>query len=311
VLGTTSFILSITILQLIRLTRRENQQTILAYKQKINLLNNKIRELDNRVNDGTNILTHNSEYLELVSTISGDISSTGTSDDLKNMIVSQIKHQLGYDFVGLFIVDDNKQALYFMDDTSESGAMTIHKEYPSNMTFKTIHMRVLKEEKPYIVNDYDIEEKYVRFPELSNISSELALPLKIRDEVLGVLSVGFGHPHNFTLLDTKYLQILANQIALAIDNDRLSHDSLQDVDALYGAMQAVVSANTPEEVLSGFVSNLLPSGVDQCLLLVKVDGLTTDVGAKARVEAIWEEGTFSSISKSKDSMWDLIHVLPE
>ena len=65
-------------------------------------------------------------------------------------------------------------------------------------------------------------------PDLPNTRSELALPLIVRDLVIGVLDVQSTEPSAFDESDVEVLQILADQVALAIDNTRLFEQS-QDV----------------------------------------------------------------------------------
>jgi two-component system, sensor histidine kinase PdtaS len=48
--------------------------------------------------------------------------------------------------------------------------------------------------------------------------SALAVPLRVRDRTLGVVTVYLGRPHAFTPPETTMLQTLANQTALAIEN---------------------------------------------------------------------------------------------
>jgi GAF domain-containing protein len=55
--------------------------------------------------------------------------------------------------------------------------------------------------------------------------SELALPLLIRDRILGVLDIQSDKPRAFNVDDIDVLQTLADQIAVAIENARLLDES--------------------------------------------------------------------------------------
>jgi two-component system, sensor histidine kinase PdtaS len=50
------------------------------------------------------------------------------------------------------------------------------------------------------------------------VHSALAVPLRVRDRTLGVVTVYLGRPHAFRPAETAMLQTLANQTALAIEN---------------------------------------------------------------------------------------------
>ncbi|MBO9371484.1 MAG: GAF domain-containing protein, partial [Chloroflexi bacterium] len=67
--------------------------------------------------------------------------------------------------------------------------------------------------------------------------SEMALPLKVGERVIGVLDVQSVEPAAFTEEDVSVLQTLADQVALAIENARLLEESrraLEELERLYG-----------------------------------------------------------------------------
>lgn len=65
--------------------------------------------------------------------------------------------------------------------------------------------------------------------------SEVALPLLIRERVVGVLDIQSDQPMAFTMEEIDVLQTLADQVAVAIENTRLLEEAqaaLQQVEAL-------------------------------------------------------------------------------
>ena len=71
------------------------------------------------------------------------------------------------------------------------------------------------------------DPRYLRgFPEAVATRSEIAVPLKIGDEVLGVLDVQETRPHAFDDTDVQTLETLAGQLAAVLDSARL-FDRLQ------------------------------------------------------------------------------------
>src|SRR5262249_49722238 len=55
-------------------------------------------------------------------------------------------------------------------------------------------------------------------PFTPHVRSALAVPLRVRDRTLGVVSCYTGRQHEFTQAEVNLLQTLANQTALAIEN---------------------------------------------------------------------------------------------
>jgi len=74
-------------------------------------------------------------------------------------------------------------------------------------------------------------------PDLPMTRSELALPLLVRNQVLGVLDIQSDKSRAFNVDDIDVLQTLADQIAVAIENARLldeSNATLQQLEAVTG-----------------------------------------------------------------------------
>jgi signal transduction histidine kinase/CheY-like chemotaxis protein len=78
--------------------------------------------------------------------------------------------------------------------------------------------------RPMIVGDYATEFRdspFVDLVERAGIRSLVAVPLKVRDTVTGVLLVTSGAPARFRDEDQQLLSALADQAAIAIENARL------------------------------------------------------------------------------------------
>ncbi|MBO9371602.1 MAG: GAF domain-containing protein, partial [Chloroflexi bacterium] len=74
--------------------------------------------------------------------------------------------------------------------------------------------------KPRIALDVGADAVFFDNPDLPLTRSEMALPLKVGERVIGVLDVQSEEPEAFTQEDVALLQTLADQIALAVENAR-------------------------------------------------------------------------------------------
>ena len=74
---------------------------------------------------------------------------------------------------------------------------------------------------PSIALEIELNSSFLNNPALPNIRSEMALPLKSRNKIVGVLDVQSEKPGAFTESDTNTFGILADQISIAIENARL------------------------------------------------------------------------------------------
>jgi GAF domain-containing protein len=91
--------------------------------------------------------------------------------------------------------------------------------------------------EPRIALDVGQDAVFFDNPDLPLTRSELSLPLKIGDQVIGILDVQSTKPSAFTDEDVTILQVLADQIAVAMENARLLTERLrafQELEILYG-----------------------------------------------------------------------------
>jgi GAF domain-containing protein len=74
-------------------------------------------------------------------------------------------------------------------------------------------------------------------PLLPNTNSEMALPLKVENRVIGVLDVQSDQPEAFNEDDIAIMQILTDQLATAIERTRLLQEvevNLRELESAYG-----------------------------------------------------------------------------
>ncbi|OHD56298.1 MAG: hypothetical protein A2Y33_00560 [Spirochaetes bacterium GWF1_51_8] len=81
---------------------------------------------------------------------------------------------------------------------------------------------VVQEGRPKLVNDVDLEPKYI--PVRSDIKSELAVPLTIHGFIRGVLNVDSDHKNAFSEDDIDLMQTVAHQAAQIITRTMLTSE---------------------------------------------------------------------------------------
>jgi GAF domain-containing protein len=84
---------------------------------------------------------------------------------------------------------------------------------------------VLVTGRPRIALDVGADAVWFNNPDLPQTRSELGLPLRAREQVIGVLDVQSTEPEAFSEEDVTVLQTMVEQLALALDNVRLLEES--------------------------------------------------------------------------------------
>jgi GAF domain-containing protein len=88
-----------------------------------------------------------------------------------------------------------------------------------------------------VVLDTSQDAKHEHNPLLPNTRSEMALPLRVERDIIGVLDVQSDQPQAFTDDDVSVIQILADQLAATIERARLLQkveQNLRDLEQAYG-----------------------------------------------------------------------------
>jgi signal transduction histidine kinase/DNA-binding response OmpR family regulator len=97
-----------------------------------------------------------------------------------------------------------------------------------------------------VVNDTTTDLNYSRNPLLPETRAEAAIPLRVGNRIIGALDIHAGSPGSFTPEDLSVLQILGDQVAIAIDNAR----------SYQLAQQAVREMRETDRVKTQFLANM-------------------------------------------------------
>ncbi len=216
--------------------------------------------LESRVAQRTADLAKRSEQLEMAVEVIRDAVSFREIESLLTTIVRRISRRFGYYHVGIFLTDESGEYAILRAASSEGGQQMLERGHRVKRGTGMVGyvVQVGRERLAF-----DVGENAVLFdnPDLSATRSEIALPLRVRGELIGVLDVQSTAPRAFADEDTAVLAAMAEQLALAIDNVRLyqeSQQALNELEHLYGEQ----SRKTWEERLTARPLAFRYTGVD-------------------------------------------------
>jgi len=159
------------------------------------------------------------EQFRVISEVGRRITSILAADELLWEIARLLKETLGYYLVGIGLIEGDE--LIFK--AGAGGVWETPRFQPPRLKVgrEGITGWVAQSGEPLLVPDVSQEPRYYFLPEASEIRSELAVPLKTKEAVIGVLHVQSDHLNAFDESDLAVLQSLAHQAAIAIENARL------------------------------------------------------------------------------------------
>ncbi len=140
--------------------------------------------------------------------------------------VNLIRDRFGYEHVSVFLLDPEGTFAEVREATGEAGEAMKSTRHRLAVGSQSIVGQVTRKGTPYIANDVQGDPFYRPHELLPQTRSELCLPLKVGQRVIGVLDVQHRERNAFSEDDLAVLQILADQLAVAIQNARLFEETL-------------------------------------------------------------------------------------
>ncbi|MFB0518219.1 MAG: PAS domain S-box protein, partial [Acidobacteriota bacterium] len=177
-----------------------------------------------------------SAILNTITKVSRKITAILDLEKLLQKVINIIL-ALGYYHVSIWTTQpENKQVVY---KTGDPESIRIRKG--TSQRFKEgIIGCVGCTGKPILANDVSKEPRYLDV--YRKTKSELSVPIRFGPRILGVLDVQSINLNAFTREDLSALQILADQIAVAMENARLYEDARSKGDYLQSLVRNVTDA---------------------------------------------------------------------
>ncbi len=203
---------------------RQNLQRVLGQAQHAALRLQDLNEtLEQQIIDRTRELAQRNRYLESTARVARDVSwMLGDFRQLLTHVVNLISDQFGFYHAGIFLLDATGEWAILQAASSTGGQRMLTRGHRLGVGQQGTVGYVTATGEPRIALDVGTDAIFFDNPDLPETHSALTLPLKIRDEIIGALDVQSKAAGAFTEEDAEILQILADQVAVAISNARLA-----------------------------------------------------------------------------------------
>ncbi|HEX2619572.1 MAG TPA: GAF domain-containing protein, partial [Phototrophicaceae bacterium] len=161
------------------------------------------------------------QEMETVSLVSAQVASTLDINNLVQEVSDAVKANFKLYHAHIYLVDDQNQNLVLAAGSGEAGRVMREKGHSISMAAETsIVARVARTRRAVIVNDVQEYQFFLPNPLLPETRSELAIPMIVADQLVGVLDVQSERINRFGPGDIKVKTALASQIAVAVQNAR-------------------------------------------------------------------------------------------
>jgi len=203
-------------------------------------------QLFEQVQASREALQRQNEYLAAVAEIGRLVTSALDLPTIFRQAVNLVRDRFGYYHAAIFVVEETGFNAVLEEATGEAGAEMKRHKHSLPVGSKSIVGTVTATGQPLVVNDVSQNPIHRFNPLLPETRAEAAFPLRVGQRVIGVLDVQSTQVNAFAESDVTALQMLADQIAVAIDNAR-SYQVVQD---------AIREMREADRVKSQFLANM-------------------------------------------------------
>jgi GAF domain-containing protein len=188
----------------------------IASRNEMGVLATTFNEMMTRIGHLVQDLEDRTRRLEIIATLSERLTAILDLQELLVEVVNQIQDKFGYHHAHIYLLDDKRDKLVIAEGAAEIGltakGYNILVDDPTNL--------VARAARTGKVHTGQAED---RLPSslLPGVSSEMAVPIILAGQVVGVLDVQEAKIAGLDEDDANLLRSLANQVAVAIHNARL------------------------------------------------------------------------------------------
>lgn len=226
----------------LRASLEEFTKTQKAAHEMLDTLQIERSTLEQHVEERTAGLARKTEQLRATSYIARKSAEVQELATLLDMVARLVTEQFGFYHTGIFLINETGDQAVLQTASSEGGQQMIENGYSLSVGTQGIVGYVAAQKKPRIAADVGTDAIYFDNPYLPGTRSEVALPLMVRNRVVGVLDIQSDKQQAFGVDDVDVLQTLADQIAIAIENARL----MDETQAAIIQLEALTNLRTRE-----------------------------------------------------------------
>lgn len=202
-------------------------------------VHNLIGALEKRVAERTEGLEQQTLRLRAAAEVARDAAAAPSIDELLDRAARLIRERFNLYHTGIFLIDEKKEYAVLYASPTEAGQQMLANHHRLRVGAEGIVGRVAATGEPRIALDTGVDPTYFSNPYLPNTRSEMSLPFKSNEGVIGVLDVQSDQPEAFTQDDIAIMQVMADLLSTAIEKTRLVQqvqNSLQELERTYGSV---------------------------------------------------------------------------
>ncbi len=212
---------------------------------------------------------HRSEYLETATQIGRLITATLDEEVLLTRAVDLVRGGFGFYHVAIFTLDESGYNAILRQGTGKAAEEMLAQRLTISVGSRSLIGQATANARTVVSNNTALDPNFRAHPLLPETRAEAVIPLKVGDRLFGALDIHAASVDAFPPEDIAILEILADQIAVALDNARSyalaqkAYEEIRETDRIKTQFLANMSheLRTPLNSIIGF-SRVILKGID-------------------------------------------------
>lgn len=205
-------------------------------------------------------------HLALVSQVASQTAAILDLQELLPRLIEAMRKTFGYYFIGIFLIDEETQEMVCRA-ASHPDQLGLRVPHGKGLVGSSARNNAL-----VVVDDVSADQYYLPVDTLPFTKSEAVAPLHVGDKVIGTLDLQSDQAGTFTHADKTFLETLASQVAVAIEDARL-YEAEREQSWMSATLLKVAEVGTHADDMDEALRTLaqrvrMLSDVDTCAVLM-------------------------------------------
>ena len=251
------------------LATRGLQETVERARRSAAELDGQRELLEVVVLDRTRDLERRATQLATAADVGRAAASILDLDTLTHQVVELVQDRFHLYYAGLFLLDKAGGSAVLAAGTGEAGRTMRERGHKLEVGGVSMVGAACAQRQAQIALDVGDEPNRFENPLLPSTRSEMALPLVVGERVIGALDVQSSEAAAFSKGDIAILQLVADQVAVAVDNARKFSQEAEMLEAtspLFRVSRRLASAINIADVMQTFVNSVAETEADGCVV---------------------------------------------
>ncbi|MBE2222240.1 MAG: GAF domain-containing protein [Anaerolineae bacterium] len=235
-------------------------------------------QMTDQLQHSLNLLNERNHAITTSTNISRSLSSILDSDILFPEVVNQIKQELNYYNVLIYMFDEQREEMVLVASTGEAGQALLDSRHKITQG-KGLVGRAYDTKSTILISDVAEDEGWLPNPLLPDTKSEIAVPIVLSDQVLGVLDVQQNETGSLTEVDAQLLELVASQVAIALRNAQLFENAQTSV-----RREAIANSIGQKLQTAADIESVLQIAAQELGKALKTQRATVQLGTMTRDE---------------------------